>query len=229
MEPDQKFRSEAINMNSRSKEEPDSWDPVWENIFKSQEWGKYPPVELIRFIARNYYKVPDRKQVRILDLGCGIGAASWYLAREGFQVWGVDGSKTAIEIAERRFHEEQLEGVFSVGDFIRLDFEDNVFDCLVDINAVQQNMVENIRIILAEACRVLKPGGKIFSIMMSDGCSFADDTNPMANKGTTSYTSIETVKDVFSMFRDLNIERSDFTDRGNLISNHIISAEKHNS
>ncbi len=73
-----------------------SWDPVWEDIYASREWGKYPPEELIRFIARTFYAVPDRKAIRILDLGCGSGAATWYVAREGFSAFGIDGSPSAI-------------------------------------------------------------------------------------------------------------------------------------
>jgi hypothetical protein len=47
------------------------WDPVWEQIFSSREWGKYPPEHVVRFVDRNSYRVPDRKQVRLLEVGCG--------------------------------------------------------------------------------------------------------------------------------------------------------------
>jgi len=45
------------------------WDKTWDNVFLKKEWGKYPPEELIRFIARNFYEVKNRKKVRILDMG----------------------------------------------------------------------------------------------------------------------------------------------------------------
>ena len=50
------------------------WDPVWEEIFRSSEWGKYPPERVIRFVARNFYRVLDRKKVRLFKVGCGHGA-----------------------------------------------------------------------------------------------------------------------------------------------------------
>lgn len=50
-----------------------TWNKVWDNIFKNKEWGKYPNEELIRFIARNFYKVKDRKQKNI---GGGLWARS---------------------------------------------------------------------------------------------------------------------------------------------------------
>ena len=62
----------------------------WEEIFKTQGWGKYPPEELIRFIARKYSHEPNRKSIKILEIGCGPGANIWYLAREGFTVYGID-------------------------------------------------------------------------------------------------------------------------------------------
>ena len=35
---------------------------VWEKIFQENEWGKYPSVPVIRFIARNFYKMKNRKE-----------------------------------------------------------------------------------------------------------------------------------------------------------------------
>lgn len=49
-----------------------SFDNEWEKIHASQEWGKYPSENVIRFIARNYYS-KDRLKTRILDFGCGAG------------------------------------------------------------------------------------------------------------------------------------------------------------
>src|SRR5207253_2900607 len=82
-----------------------SWDPAWEAVFQSQEWGKYPPEYVIRWAARHFYKAPDRKAVRILDLGSGPGACAWYLSREGFSVEAIDGSATAIAKLQARLVE----------------------------------------------------------------------------------------------------------------------------
>ena len=83
-----------------------SWDPVWENVFRSQAWGKYPGEDLIRFVARNFYGVPDRSAIRLLEVGCGPGANLWFMAREGFTVYGIDGSQTAIDQARARLDAE---------------------------------------------------------------------------------------------------------------------------
>ena len=82
------------------------WDPVWEEVFKKQSWGKYPTVDVIRFIARNFYHADNRKNIKLLELGCGPGANLWFMSREGFTIYGIDASTTAIAQAEERLNSE---------------------------------------------------------------------------------------------------------------------------
>src|SRR5207247_2009282 len=83
-----------------------SWDPVWEGVFTSQNWGKYPGEDVIRFVARNYYAAEDRSKVRFLEVGSGTGANLWFLAREGFSAHGMEGSPTAAGLARQRLDSE---------------------------------------------------------------------------------------------------------------------------
>ena len=61
-----------------------SIDPIWEKIHSTQAWGAYPSEHVIRFVTRNYYSAENRRAIKILDFGCGQGAHTWYLSREGF-------------------------------------------------------------------------------------------------------------------------------------------------
>ena len=45
-----------------------TWNSLWDDIYRNRSWGKYPKEELIRFVAWNYFHVPDRKAIRFLDL-----------------------------------------------------------------------------------------------------------------------------------------------------------------
>src|ERR1019366_5194304 len=82
--------------------ETQGWDPVWEQIFSTREWGKYPPEHVVRFVAGNFYRVPDRKEMCLLEVGCGPGANIWFMAREGFTVSRIDGSATSIKQGDGR-------------------------------------------------------------------------------------------------------------------------------
>lgn len=146
-----------------------SWDPTWEQVFRSRTWGKYPPEELIRFVAANYYNANERSRVRILDLGCGTGACLWYLAKEGFDAYGVDGSSAAARRAQTRMKEEKLSASVAVSDLVALPCPTGYFDGAIDVASIQHNTWGNVALIMKEVCRVLKPHGKFFSMMIKSG------------------------------------------------------------
>jgi 2-polyprenyl-3-methyl-5-hydroxy-6-metoxy-1,4-benzoquinol methylase len=187
------------------------WDPVWENIFRKQAWGKYPAEDLIRFIARNFYAVPDRSQVKILEVGCGPGANLWYMAREGFTVYGIDGSETAIKEAQARLDAEvnEWQGEVIVGDLLNLPYEDAFFDAVIDNEAIYSNSYEDAKQIYNNIYRVLKTNGKLFVRTFATG-SYGDGTGlnvghraynvaegPMLNKGYSRFTDAEDIQDLF--------------------------------
>jgi ubiquinone/menaquinone biosynthesis C-methylase UbiE len=139
-----------------------TWDTVWEKIFQSQSWGRYPGENLIQFTARNFYQ-RQREEIRILELGCGPGPNIWYLSREGFDVYGVDGSSTAIEQAEKRLKEEGLKAHLKVGDIRRLDYPDSFFDAVIDNECLYANSFQDCNVVLKEVHRVLKEDGLFYS------------------------------------------------------------------
>lgn len=217
-----------------------SWDHKWEEVYKSQEWGKYPPEELIRFVAQNYYNT-IRNDTRILDVGCGTGAATWFIAREGFSTTGIDGSNTAITKAKKRFKEEGLNGDFLIGDIEKINYPDDYFDAVTDIVAIQHNTYNKILEIIKETHRVLKPGGKLFSMMVQKGSygyglgfEFEKNTfdqvpeGPYAGKGIIHFTDANEIKDIFSIFEAIDIECSmrTFNNFKNKISHFVITAIK---
>jgi SAM-dependent methyltransferase len=145
------------------------WDPGWDKLFTNTAWGSYPSEEVIRFVARRFYNASDRKLVRILEIGSGPGANLWYLAREGFAVDGLDGSRIAIEQAAARLARENLSASLHVGDAMHMPFADAVFDCVLDVECVYANTFADSRRIISEVIRVLKPGGWLFSKTFATG------------------------------------------------------------
>lgn len=143
----------------------------WDNVFKSHEWGKYPPVGLIRFIARNFYSVKNRNEIKILEIGSGPGANLWYMSREGFSVYGIDGSSTACEQALNRLSEDGLSsGGIKVGDYSELleEFDDNYFDAVVDLESLYCNSFTQSKLILEKVFRKLKKNGLFFSMTFAN-------------------------------------------------------------
>jgi cyclopropane fatty-acyl-phospholipid synthase-like methyltransferase len=73
---------------------------------------------------------------RAIDLGCGVGNEAIYLAKNGFEVTGIDSSPTAIQLARDKAQEAGVEVVFIVDDLTELRYVDGTFDLLVDYGAL---------------------------------------------------------------------------------------------
>lgn len=97
--------------------------------FSKPPWdsGVTPP-EVADEIAEGRVKVG-----RALDLGCGTGTNSIYLAQHGFKTFGVDFSPHAIELARAKARRAGVHVDFYINDVTRLDFFREPFDFILDI------------------------------------------------------------------------------------------------
>ena len=90
---------------------------------------------------------------RVLDIGCGTGEATLFLAREfpSARVRGIDISEEMIQIAQAKVGLDP-EGriAFKVGDASNLPYDDDSFDLVAQLNMPP---------FFAEMARVLRPGG----------------------------------------------------------------------
>jgi len=100
------------------------------------------------------------KKGRLLELGCGAGNITLWLAGKGYDVCGVDIAPTAITWAKEKARELNLPADFQVGNVLDLkDYHDNSFDFLLDGHCFHCIIGEDRKLFLANARRVLKPKG----------------------------------------------------------------------
>ena len=116
----------------------DSFDPSWENRYKANPKYRnhYPWSFIVSFVFENKPKGKNHSDINILEVGCGNGNNLWFAAREGFKVFGIDGSQTAIDYAKDWFEREGLSGEFRVGDYSSLPFKEESFDFVLDRSAL---------------------------------------------------------------------------------------------
>lgn len=103
----------------------------------------------------------------VLDLGCGTGTFSLPLARLGCKVTGIDPSAGMLARAREKAEAAGLAVTFIEGDAQRLPFADNSFDLVVTVTALE--FMRRPRAALAEALRVLKPGGRLVAGFLGKG------------------------------------------------------------
>jgi SAM-dependent methyltransferase len=106
---------------------------------------------------------------RALDVGCGRGALSIYLAEKGHQVLGIDGAAEAIASAREAAAEKDIDAVFVIGDVIDVmgQIHDS-FDAVVDVGFFHA-LADDARVRFeTQLARVLAPGGVYAMLAFSD-------------------------------------------------------------
>ncbi|MCK5561965.1 MAG: class I SAM-dependent methyltransferase [Thermoplasmata archaeon] len=104
------------------------------------------------------------KGIRILDLGCGNGRNSIYIAQQNLEVVGVDFAIKMLKIANKKNLELKSQTVpnFLQADIMELPFKDQTFDAALFIAALHHIPNEDYRLhVLEELFRCLKPGGQV--------------------------------------------------------------------
>ena len=71
----------------------------WDRIYRVRGDLRFAVLPKIRKAARDFKESNYKK---ILDLGCGTGKHSIFLAEKGFLVYATDISKTGVDIAEKK-------------------------------------------------------------------------------------------------------------------------------
>ncbi|NGX40032.1 MAG: Ubiquinone biosynthesis O-methyltransferase [Chlamydiae bacterium] len=105
-------------------------------------------------IVQSHFEAP----CDVLDIGCGGGFLTNYLAEEGHKVSGIDLSVRSLEIAKK---EDQTGKVsYQRASAYELPFGDGSFDVVCAMDLLEH--VENPGLVIKESSRVLKKGGLFF-------------------------------------------------------------------
>ena len=139
-----------------------NWDALWNEAEKRGQWTK-PDPDVISII-------PELKKENariVLDLGCGVGRHTVFLASEGFQTYAVDSSPIAVKYCRAWLNQQNLHTDVTCADIQALSFLDEFCDAVISWNVIYHTTREGIRDILSEISRILRPRGLIYATLNS--------------------------------------------------------------
>ncbi|HET8708981.1 MAG TPA: class I SAM-dependent methyltransferase [Candidatus Saccharimonadales bacterium] len=153
----------------------DYWEDMYGCDIAALPWEiPEPPTEI-----RDYISTHPGSGGKALDAGCGTGNFSLYLAKNGYDVSGIDYSEKAITVAQERAQEQRLDTTFVRGDLTELTnlLPSDSFKLILDYK-VSHHLKDEQLLAYAEQCyALLKSGGHILLVCYSE-----KDTDAAGNR-----------------------------------------------
>jgi 2-polyprenyl-3-methyl-5-hydroxy-6-metoxy-1,4-benzoquinol methylase len=106
--------------------------------------------------------------MRVLEVGCGVGTESVFMAIRGMNVSAVDLSENAIALSKQLAAFYGVNADFQQGDATKLTFPEQTFDAVCDQGVFHHLKDEERDVYAKELARVLKPGGLLVLRCFSD-------------------------------------------------------------
>ncbi len=133
----------------------------WDEIYRSYpleelgwELGKPRPI-LVEFLEKGRIK-----NGRALDVCCGLGTNTIYLASNGFEVTGIDISSKAIEYVKHKAEQSNVKIDLITQSFTDISFQNETFDFIFDMGCFHHVYIEDRQPFIRGIHRVLKKEGK---------------------------------------------------------------------
>ena len=153
--------------NMRKEEAEREFAPYFYQYFKGF-FDSPARLESYYGYCRYIFDITEAKNGKVLDVGCGFGLMSIYLAISGAQmVSGVDANEEKIEVFKKilsRFTPPPSNIEARLGDALNLEYESGHFDAAFVHEVISH--VRDVDSFIQEMNRVLRKGGILF---ISDG------------------------------------------------------------
>jgi len=153
-------------MSRRKMGDSENFDRSWRTRKETRytHWIKGRPTNQIQLAFRSHWEVfqeligdLSNNTGDVLEVGCGRGSLSSYFADAGWRCTLLDHSPAVLETARGIFDVCGHKADFIPGDANDLPFAENMFDVTFSIGLLEH--FENVRPVISEQLRVLRPGG----------------------------------------------------------------------
>ena len=215
----------------------------WQGLHSCERFRpQYPSEHVVRFIFTQFPREPEkRKALKILDLGCGGGRHTIFLAQEGFETYGSDISEIGLGHLKDNLIEKLFKANLVNAQMQKQPFPDNYFDGVISNGVYYYDTLEGFKESIAELHRILKNGGKALVFIRTTEDyrygkgkkigknSFVLDIDDTNEKGMImTFLERFELNSIFSKFNEIIIDKTEttFSNSEKLNSDWIIIVEK---
>lgn len=138
----------------------------WENRWRTDD-GRSDWLDVEADVINLREELTARGTQRVLDLGCGVGRHTRYLAALGLEVYALDASESGLQYAKKTAQGEGLDIDFRIGSMTELPYEDDSFDYVLAWNVIYHGDEAIVCNSIDEIHRVLRTGGIYQGTMLS--------------------------------------------------------------
>jgi len=132
----------------------------WNEIYKKLGIVQKEPRDSVKSLVPLFKKEKIRK---VLDLGCGTGRHTIFLAQQGFLTVGSDNAQTALDITQSIAKEAGIRNIVLLqNDMTSIPCPNEHFDAIVCYDVIQHGLLKDTKKGINEMKRVLKKNGLIF-------------------------------------------------------------------
>jgi tellurite methyltransferase len=132
------------------------WQKLWQNPEIAKQWATRPPVpEVVEMADR----LESEGRDRVLDIGCGMGRHTLYLAARGFDVTAIDHASAALSACRESLEQAGLEATLLPMEMTDLPFPEGSFDGAISTQVIHHARRAVIAEIIERITRQLSTHG----------------------------------------------------------------------
>ena len=140
------------------------WQKLWQDPEIAEQWHQRPVLPEVATMADLLVQEGRR---RVLDIGCGVGRHTIYLASRGFEVTATDNAPAAVSGCRRNLEKAGLRATVLELDMAEMPFPDDYFDGAVAAQVIHHTDAATLARIISLIHRKLSPGGRFVWVTSS--------------------------------------------------------------
>jgi tellurite methyltransferase len=141
---------------------PKNWEAAWSERGSHEQWSA-PDTVVLALLET----LRGEGAEKVLDLGFGLGRHVILFAREGFETYGIEPTRSGFTYCGNWLRGEGLRADIRIGEMTELPYGDGFFDFVLSWNVIYHGTLRQLRTALEEIRRVTWRGGLVYITLNS--------------------------------------------------------------